>query len=182
MHSATLVSLPQLLITTILGIQSLGQQRQILDDILLTMSTIYDAAEPLPLTRKYFAAIFELDRAFSAAIPLEEPLFGEIIISLMITNAEFCSVTTQSARHIPESGAGTVEYGVDQGFVRRFPVDLEMLYEGQNIGSDKVSIYHSEIMLICQKAALRKAMLEKSLDSFPIFLAVGRMKDVVHIG
>lgn len=69
MHSAALDSLPQLLITTILGVQSLGQQRQILNNLLLTMSTIYDATEPLQWTRKYFAAIFELDKAFSAAIP-----------------------------------------------------------------------------------------------------------------
>lgn len=69
-----------------------------------------------------------------------------------------------------------------KNFVRRFPVDLEMLYEGQNIGSDKVSISHSEVMLICQKAALTIAMLKKSLDSTPIFTAVGRMRDVVHMG
>lgn len=80
------------------------------------MTTIYDAIEPLQLTRKHFAAIFELNRAFSAAIPLEGNLFEEIIGSSMITNAQFCSVITQSARHTPESDAETVEDGVDQEF------------------------------------------------------------------
>lgn len=80
------------------------------------MTTIYDATEPLELTRKHFAAIFGLDRAFSASIPLEGSLFEEIIGSSMITNAQFCSVITQSTRHTPESDAETVEDGVDQEF------------------------------------------------------------------
>lgn len=90
-----------------------------------------------------------------------------------------------------ESAAGTVDLEINAkivamasvlNFTYRSPVDLKMLYEGQDVASGKVSVSHTEIVLMCQKAALRSAMLETSLDPSPLFSAVSKTKDLIHIG
>ena len=69
-------------------------------------------------------------------------------------------------------------------FIARFPIDTDILFPdtGQNDLSGTLTVPLAKVILVCQRAALRSAMLDTALDSVPLFEAVRQLDEVVFVG
>lgn len=112
---------------------------------------------------------------------------------VMITSPEFRSLISQSARLLAHGFDGKVAVDLDAGlinfptvlnFLAEFPVDLDDVVPPGVGAAERTGAVQAplpRVMLVCQRAALRSAMLDSALDSKPLFEAVARLEDVVYI-
>lgn len=194
-------ALPQLLARTMWTIddafEHLDQEiRNNLRDAMVRFNQFL--VQPAKSTRLYYKALFQLDKALDAAIRSKSQRDCVISMSLacvMITSPEFRSLVSQSARLLAEAWKGTILIDLNKGlvniptvmnFLAEFPIDIKQIIANIDTASAGicgiVEVSLAELMLICQRAALRSTMLETALDSRPLFIAVDDLSTVVHMG
>ncbi|KAK8006208.1 hypothetical protein PG991_012505 [Apiospora marii] len=193
-------SLPQLLTRSLWSIDALDLSD---DDDLKTrlgkaMAKFYDLSQPAVRTRLYFAALYELDAALQEATrktERAEQLAAQALGCVMLTSPEFRSIIAQATRLLAEGfggntaivvnlDAGVIEVPTVLNFVCRFPIETEVLLDGVEPadGSGSVRLSLACVVLVCQRAALRSAMLDSALDSEPLFRAVTSLGQTVLMG
>ncbi|KAL1848521.1 hypothetical protein Daus18300_013574 [Diaporthe australafricana] len=195
-------ALPQLLTRTMWSVDD-GPfallESAVRENLRVAMADFYQLSQPAKPTRLYFEALFKLDTALDAAItgPATASTEQEELIALsmgcvMVTSPEFRSLVAQSARLLVQGFDGKMSMDMTGGqvkvptvlnFIAEFPVDLDDIAPHVDAASRSgtVEIPLAKFMLICQRAALRSAMLDSALDSIPLFEAVARLQNVVHI-
>lgn len=111
----------------------------------------------------------------------------------MLTSPEFQSVISQSARLVTENFKGCLEIDLDaktinvatvMNYVCKFPIDIDVLFPDADptdvVGLVQVPLW--SVILMCQKAALRSAMMDSALDSKPLFAAITALESTVYMG
>jgi hypothetical protein len=189
-------SLPQLLVRVLWNIDSsYGHLNFDERNHLHEAMRVVHHMDQISSTRRYFDTIYTLDKALGNAIK-PNSLKGQIAnISLgcvMLTSPEFQSIISQSARLLSEGFNGTIEFDLEKSvikvhtvmnFVSQFPVDFDVLFpraeDIDRTGTVQMSL--ADVLLICQRAALRSMALIEYLDSGPLFKAVSRLSKKVYI-
>lgn len=192
-------SLPQLLTRTMWSINdSFGHlDNAVKDNLKTAMMDFTQHTQPfVKQTRLYFEALFRLDAALEAAMKqtsAKEQIANLALGCVMITSPELRSLISQSARLLAQRFDGEIAVDLDAGlikvptvlnFLAEFPVDLDDVVPSDFDAAEKtgtVQVPLPRVMLACQRAALRSAMLDSALDSKPLFEAVARLEDVVYM-
>ena len=193
---AAFESLPQLLTRTMWDIDALHLEGASKERLRTAMSRFYSLSQPIQRTRQYYSALYDLDQALQNAIQASSRRVEIGLLSLgcvMLTSPEFRSLIAQSARLLSEGFSGSIAINFDRGsvevptvmnFIARFPIDTDILFPdtGQNDLSGTLTVPLAKVILVCQRAALRSAMLDTALDSVPLFEAVRQLDEVVFVG
>lgn len=192
-------ALPQLLTRTMWSIDdAFGHLDSVVkDNLSFAMQDFHQLTQPyVKLTRLYFEALFKLDMALDEATKptsAKDHIVNLALGCVMITSAEIRSLISQSARLLAEGFDGKIAVDLDAGlikvptvlnFLAEFPVDLDEVVPPDVQDADKtgtVQVPLPRVMLVCQRAALRSAMLDNALDSKPLFEAVARLNHVVYM-
>ncbi|KAK7921330.1 hypothetical protein PG985_009352 [Apiospora marii] len=192
-------SLPQLLTRSLWSIDSFAISDEDLKRRLgKAMTKFYDHSQPAARTRQYFAALYELDAALQQATEKTrraEQIAVQALGCVMLTSPEFRSIIAQATRLLAEGfgssttmvvnlDAGVIEVPTVLNFICMFPIEAEVLFDGvepaDRSGSVRLSL--ACVVLVCQRAALRSAMLDSALDSEPLFRAVTSLGQTVLMG
>lgn len=145
-------------------------------------------------TRVFYRTIHAFDIILEELLPLNVKALVAIRV-VTITNAEFQDFLTGAVRMIPESAgksvtvdlgpASTLNVPSLMGIIRKYPVDVQHLYPGENIDIETVDVKFHHLVFAALKACLRSTIsrgLETSLDSTPLFKAFLNMNEVVYMG
>jgi hypothetical protein len=173
-------SLPHLIGRMAIDFKHLSVPANAQDNTLTKLDAFLDMCLDFKPDRAWFRTLHEVDIVIESLI-MQDPRVNAAVGVAMLTSAEFRDLVARSARLIPESKDKTLVLDIGtssglsipslMGVVQKFPVDLGVLFPGENIGAGAVEISFSHFMFAALKACLRSAFLETSLDSTPLFEA-----------
>lgn len=181
-------AIPQLLGRMIQSQAALGLGAPEKADLLAALHQMYLRTLQYDKTRVMSRSIFNLDHALLTS--LHDNLKVNLAIGILVlTNPEFRSMITQSARHIEAAAQSSIALNLREsrievssvfGIPQIFPIDFEVLCPGEVLPDEVVAIPYVNLIMAALKATLRSTFLNTSVNSLPLFSKVMAADELIY--
>lgn len=181
-------ALPQLLGRMIQSSVALGLNAADKQALLAALQQMYLRTIRYDKTRLNSRSIFNLDSALQDSLHAN-PKVNLAVGVLVITNAEFRAMITQSARHIDAAARSSIDLNFSQsrievssyfGIPQYFPIDFHVLCHGEVLPEQPIEIPFNVLLMAALKAILRSTFLNTSLNSLPLFKKVMAADELIY--